>query len=190
LLVVAVLSTIAWNFNALLPLLGTQAFSTGPEGIGLLMASFAGGALIGALITATKISVSVTYLVIATALFGVATVVTSAAPGIALAALGLVMIGATGLALFATANSLVQGATRMDMQGRIMGLYSVVFAGSTAIGGPIVGLLVDATSARLALALGGIVALLVAIWAQLRISETSKPKSRPIGGTVGTDVWG
>jgi MFS family permease len=189
LLVVAVLSTIAWNFNALVPLLATQAFSTGPEGLGLLMACFAGGALIGALVTATKMSVSAQYLVAAIGLFGAVTLGTSVAPGIVAAAVGLVAIGATGIALFATANSLVQGATRRDMQGRVMGLYSVVFAGSSAIGGPIVGVLVDATSARLALAIGGVAAILVGIVSQARL-RSQTPSGQVVREALGAEALG
>ena len=45
------------------------------------------------------------------------------------------------------------------MRGRVMALYSVVFLGSTPIGGPIVGWLAEVAGPRAGLVLGGLAAL-------------------------------
>jgi MFS family permease len=62
--------------------------------------------------------------------------------------------------LFAiTANSTLQRFTRADMRGRVMALYTTIFLGSTAIGGPITGWVAEAWNARATLVAGGAVAI-------------------------------
>ena len=51
--VVAIVSTVGFNFHVLVPLLAGETLQVGPEGFGLLSASFGLGALVGALATAT-----------------------------------------------------------------------------------------------------------------------------------------
>src|SRR5207342_580204 len=51
--VVTVVSTVGFNFHVLVPLLASDTLHVGPEGFGLLSASFGLGALVGALTTAT-----------------------------------------------------------------------------------------------------------------------------------------
>ncbi len=51
--VVTVISTVGFNFHVLVPLLAADTLHVGPEGFGLLSASFGLGALVGALVTAT-----------------------------------------------------------------------------------------------------------------------------------------
>jgi MFS family permease len=49
------------------------------------------------------------------------------------------------------------------MRGRVMALYSVVFLGSTPIGGPLSGWLGEAVSPRASLLVGGLAGLGVAL---------------------------
>jgi hypothetical protein len=53
------------------------------------------------------------------------------------------------------------------MRGRVMALYSVVFLGSTPIGGPLVGWLAEAAGPRAGLVLGGGAALAAGLAARL-----------------------
>ena len=55
------------------------------------------------------------------------------------------------------------------MRGRVMALWSIVFLGSTPIGGPITGLLVRGFGVRWAIAIGGIAALATATGAVLAL---------------------
>jgi hypothetical protein len=89
------------------------------------------------------------------------------------------------------------------MRGRVLALLSVVFLGSTPIGGPIVGWVAEVTNPRAAVALGGAGALAVLAWAlrQLRAHPelgTSAPAGRtapageapPAGAPAATAVAG
>ena len=64
----------------------------------------------------------------------------------------------------ATINSTLQLAVAPEMRGRVMALYSVVFLGSTPIGGPLTGWLAQTYDPRIALFLAAASGLFAA-WA-------------------------
>jgi MFS family permease len=51
----------------------------------------------------------------------------------------MVPVGYASMLFAITANSTLQRFTRPDMRGRVMALYTTIFLGSTAIGGPVTG---------------------------------------------------
>jgi MFS family permease len=69
--VVTVVSTVGFNFHVLVPLLAADTVHVGPEGFGLLSASFGLGALVGALTTATFRGASWRLFATGTTTFGV-----------------------------------------------------------------------------------------------------------------------
>ena len=76
----------------------------------------------------------------------------------------LALLGAAAVTFAATINSTLQLAVSPEMRGRVMALYSVVFLGSTPIGGPLAGWLAQAYDPRVALLLAGVSGLCAA-WA-------------------------
>ena len=76
-------------------------------------------------------------------------------PTLALEIPMLALLGAAAVTFAATINSTLQLAVEPEMRGRVMALYSVVFLGSTPIGGPLAGWLSQAYDPRVALLLAG-----------------------------------
>jgi MFS family permease len=76
----------------------------------------------------------------------------------------LVLLGAAAVTFAATVNSSLQLAVSPHMRGRVMALYSVVFLGSTPLGGPLAGWLSQTYDPRYALLLAAISGL-AAAWA-------------------------
>ena len=76
----------------------------------------------------------------------------------------LALLGAAAVTFAASINSTLQLAVEPAMRGRVMALYSVVFLGSTPIGGPLTGWLSEAYDPRVALLLAAIAGLSAA-WA-------------------------
>ena len=76
----------------------------------------------------------------------------------------LALLGAAAVTFAATINSTLQLAVAPEMRGRVMALYSVVFLGSTPIGGPLTGWLAETYDPRVALLLAGVTGLSAA-WA-------------------------
>jgi MFS family permease len=74
------------------------------------------------------------------------------------------VLGGAAVTFAATINSTLQLAVAPEMRGRVMALYSVVFLGTTPIGGPLTGWLAQAYDPRVALLLAGVSGLSAA-WA-------------------------
>jgi len=114
-------------------------------------------------VAGTRTRVSGGLLVGASAWLGALTLALAAAPTYALAVAALVPLGAASVTFAASVNSALQLHVEPAMRGRVMALYSMVFLGSTPIGGPLVGWLAQAAGPRASLALGGGAALLAGL---------------------------
>lgn len=156
----AIVGTLGFNFQALLPLLAVDSFHGGPTAYAVLVSAMGAGAVIGALTNGARGTVTSMLLVTSSAAFGLFALVASAAPTLALEALALVPLGAASVTLAASINSGLQLASEPSMRGRVMALYSVVFLGSTPIGAPLAGWLSEVVDPRAALVMAGVSGLL------------------------------
>jgi MFS family permease len=158
----AAVGTLSFNFQVLLPLLARFSFHGGATTYAGLLTAMGVGAVAGALATGARGRTSPKLLVGSAALMGGLTLAVAAAPSIPIAAVLLVPLGASTVTFAAGVNSGLQLAVDPAMRGRVMALYSIVFLGSTPIGGPIAGWLAEAISPRAGLVLGGVAALTAA----------------------------
>lgn len=162
----AVVSTAAFNFQLTLPLLSRTVFGAGPASFGLLTTAFAAGSLAGALAaTARRGRPSLDVVLGAGAALGVTEALSGLAPTYSLA---LVLLAATGLTsvYFAQAsNHRIQLGTDAGYRGRVMAVYTVITQGSTPLGTLLTGWLADRAGARAGLYVGGAVTLLATVTA-------------------------
>jgi MFS family permease len=158
----AVVGTLAFNYQVLLPLLGRFTFEGGASAYTALAVAMGVGSVAGALATGARGRVGERLLVGSAAAFGAVALVAAAAPSLALALVALVPLGAVSVTFAAGVNSTLQLEASPTMRGRVMALYSVVFLGSTPIGGPLVGWLAEVAGPRAGLVLGGVAALAAA----------------------------
>jgi MFS family permease len=162
LVMMAVVGTLSFNFQVLLPLLasftwhGTAALYTA------LAVAMGIGSVTGALAAGARGRVGPRLLVAAAAAFGVAELLVAIAPTVELQLLALVPLGAVSVTFAAGINSSLQLAVEPSMRGRVMALYSVVFLGSTPIGAPLVGWIAEVAGPRAGLVVGALAALLAA----------------------------
>src|SRR4051794_24199413 len=174
----AAVSTLALNFQVLLPLVARFTFHGTASTYAALTSAMAVGAVIGALVAGWRSSVTPRLMVLAATAFGVATLLAAVAPALGLMLLLLPLVGAASVTFTAGVNSGLQLAVAPEMRGRVMALYSVVFLGSTPIGGPLSGWLAEATDPRWALAAGGVATLVAAVaarWAFIRAARRAAP---------------
>jgi MFS family permease len=195
LLMMALVGTLSFNFIVLLPLLARFSFDGGPSGYAWLVATMGVGSVVGALVAGTRRGVSERMLTVSSAAFGALILLLAVAPSIELAAAVLVPLGAASVTFAAGVNSKLQLAVRPEMRGRVMALYSMVFLGSTPIGGPLSGWLAETWSPRLALLVGGVAALVAAIGARAAFAraapatadidpcEDARPRRAPPGSS-------
>ena len=157
--VVTVVSTVGFNFHVLVPLLAADTLHVGPEGFGLLSASFGLGALVGALTTATFRGASWRLFATGTTAFGVLALVLAPVHDAVLAGVLLFAIGISFTLFTANANALVQLGAPDHLRGRLIGLYLFAFVGTAPLGGLFAGWLADLGGTALAFTVAGATAL-------------------------------
>jgi MFS family permease len=157
--VVTIVSTVGFNFHVLVPLLAADTLHVGPEGFGLLSASFGLGALAGALAAATFHAASWRLFAVGTAAFGVFALLLAPVQTPYLAGALLFGIGISFTLFTANANALVQLAAPDHLRGRMVALYLFAFVGTAPIGGLFAGWLADVGGTSLAFAVAGLTAL-------------------------------
>jgi MFS family permease len=163
LVLTAVIGTLAFNFQVVLPLLAKQTFSGGADTLGVLYASMSIGSVIGALVSAHEPRATRRFVLGAAVAFGAALVAAALAPTFAVELLVLVPVGAAGIAFTAMANGVLQTETAPEMRGRVAALFTVAFLGSTPIGGPIIGWVSQQLGPRAGLWVGGVATLVVTV---------------------------
>ena len=176
--VIGVISGVAMNFNVIIPPLARLTLQIGAPGLGALMAAVGFGSLSGALTVAALREPRRYMIVIGGALLGAFSI----AAGAAASSSGSLAVPLTGLALFgagfgaismaATANASIQITTPAALRGRVMSVYTTVFAGSTPIGGLATGTVVAAVGATGALEVAGVLAVVAAAFAAYRWRAT------------------
>jgi MFS family permease len=154
--------TLGFNFQVLLPLLARFTFEGGPSTYAALVVAMGAGSLIGALTSSARARVSSALLIGSSAAFGAFTLLAAAAPTLPLAVVALALTGAASVTFAAGVNSTLQLEVEPHMRGRVMALYSVVFLGSTPIGGPLAGWISEVANPRVGLLLGAAAALTAA----------------------------
>lgn len=142
-ILIATLGTFGYNFIVVLPLLAKYVLEGGAEQLGFLTAAVGLGALMSALLLASR-----SHATKFTLFFG-ATSFTILLAAVAMSQWFLVtlpLLFALGLAnttFAATANTSLQVATPDHLRGRVMSLWMLLVAGSTPIGGFLTGFLAE-----------------------------------------------
>ena len=72
-------------------------------------------------------------------------------------------VGLCVLTLLTSANQTVQMTTEPSMRGRVLSIYMMFFLGSTPVGAPLIGWVADDWGPRVAIAAGGLSAVLAAL---------------------------
>jgi predicted MFS family arabinose efflux permease len=167
----AVVGTLGFNFQVILPLLARFTFEGGPAAYTALAVAMGIGSVAGALATGTRSRIGPRLLVGAAFAFGALALVAAAAPTLPLEVAVLVPLGAATVTFAAGVNSALQLSARPDMRGRVMALYSIVFLGTTPIGAPLVGWLAEVGGPRAGLVLSATAALAAAAGARIAFAR-------------------
>lgn len=162
LLMMAIVGTLAYEFQVTLPVLAKQSFGGNATTYGFLTAAMGVGAVAGGLVTATRGRTGLRPLTLASAAFGVAILCAAFSPVLAVAFVALAAMGWTSVTFLATGNSTLQLQAAPSMRGRVMALWAVAFMGSTPVGGPLIGWVVALAGARIGLGVGGLSCFLAA----------------------------
>ena len=174
LIMFTVIAMVCINFSVLLPLLASDTLHAGAEIYGLLTACFGAGALAGALISASIGRATWPVLLVGAAGFGLGEFLLAPQRTVVGAVLLLLATGICYTIYTSTTNALVQLSAPPYLQGRVAGLYSYIFAGSSPFGALLAGSLAAQGGTDLAFVVAGVVALGSALfgllmWRRLRV---------------------
>ena len=175
----AVVGTLSYNFQVLLPLLAHFTWHGTAATYTALAVAMGVGSVMGALAAGARGRVGPRLLVGAAAAFGIAEVLVAVAPTLPLQLAALIPLGAISVTFAAGVNSSLQLTVEAAMRGRIMALYSVVFIGSTPIGAPLVGWIAEVAGPRAGLVLGAAAALAAAAGGAAAYARIGRPIRLP-----------
>jgi MFS family permease len=169
----ALVGTLGFNFQVVLPLLAKFSFDAGAMTYATLVSAMAVGSIAGALVNGHRGRTGPRLIAGGALAFGVSALLAAAMPSLAFEVPMLALLGAAAVTFAATINSTLQLAVSPEMRGRVMALYSVVFLGSTPIGGPLTGWLAQTYDPRIALLLAAASGLIAAWAAHLSFARIS-----------------
>lgn len=159
----SVIGLLSYNFQVVLPLMAHDTWAGTATTFTTLTMTMAAGSIVGALVAGYRREITPRLLVGAATLFGIFQTLAALAPSLPLQLVPLVFLGMASVTFSAGVNSALQLQVDPVMRGRVMGLYSIVFLGSTPIGAPLVGWIAQVAGPRVGMAIGGAAALVAAV---------------------------
>lgn len=181
LLLMGVVSLLAFNYPVILPLLAKVTFEGSASTYGLMASAMGVGAFLSALVLAALDRPYGRRIVLSTALLGTAMVVAALSPNLTIL---LVLLAVTGIGQVVTAssiNALVQLDSDPAMRGRVTSIFTLTTQGVTPLGGVIAGTVAEVWGPRWGLALGGLGAMLgLAAFAPVLFGHRPPRTSTPV----------
>jgi MFS family permease len=159
LLMMLIIGTFAYEFPVILPLFATRTLHGNATTYSLITVAMGLGAVVGGLYSAGRGVATQKQLVGVAVLFGISLLLTAIAPDLLVALLLLVVVGSLSVLFISLGNTTLQLTSEATMRGRVMALWAIAFAGTTPIGGPIIGAIADHSNPRIGLLVGGVSAL-------------------------------
>ena len=177
---IAAISFCAFSFATLAPVFARDIFHGDARTLGLLMSASAVGAVGGAVYLGGRSSIRGLGRVISLggALMGCGLIAYAWTRQLGVALPLLVGIGAGGVLLMASSNTLLQTLVEDDKRGRVMSLFTMGFTGAAPIGSLIFGAIAARVGAPNAVTLSGLLALAATLsfWLQLpRLRAAAAP---------------
>ncbi|MEY2422369.1 MAG: hypothetical protein QOI95_2436 [Acidimicrobiaceae bacterium] len=158
-----VVATLSFNWNVLLPLLAVHTFHGTTSTYAFITTIFSVGSLTGSLWIARRQTMTTRFLARTSVAFGIGTALIAISPNPFTAAIAAAFTGATGIAFLSATMTTLQLGSIPAMRGRVMALYSILFLGSTPIGGPLSGWMAEQLGTRWALMMGAVAAVVSGI---------------------------
>jgi len=188
LIMIAVIGTLAWEFQVSLPLMASNVFGGGAAAYGVMASVMGAGAAVGGLVSAARPQPRARALCVAAIGWGIAILLAAVAPTMPLELAALAFVGYGSITFNSMAKTTLQLAAEPMMRGRVMALWGLAWLGSTPIGGSIVGWIGPEAGARWSLVLGGVPTVLCGLLALPALSRVDRRLSRHrAAGRFGAD---
>jgi predicted MFS family arabinose efflux permease len=158
---IAWISLVGLSYVTLMPVFVIRVLKGGPHSLGFLMGAAGCGALLGALVLASRRSLHGIEKILAggSALFSLSLVSLSLTRDFWLAMPLLFLVGLGMMVQMASANTYLQHMVSDDKRARVMSIYTTAFLGTTPVGSFIFGALASISGVSWTIACGGALAL-------------------------------
>ena len=163
--VVGLAATIGMNFQVTIPPFARDVLGGDAAAFGFLMTASGLGAVAAALYLATRRHPSAWAIGVGATMLGVGLLLAAAVPVYAVALPALALAGFGAIWMAANGNTLIQATVPDELRGRVISVYTTVLAGLTPIGALFAGFLASRWGAVAALAVGGVLTIVVGLGA-------------------------
>lgn len=166
---VAAVSFFGRPYIRLMPAVAREVLRVGPEGLGILQAAPGAGTFFALLVTGWSVGRMAPgrLLLLAAFVMGVTVTLFGFSTSFPLSVVLLMAVGLSQSIALATANTLVQTTVTPGQRGRAIGLFGTVAFGMMALGTLPAGMVAEWLGLSWALALGGIVVMVVIVLVRL-----------------------
>ena len=163
LVMMAIVGTLAYEFEVSLPVFGEHSLAGGADEYAWLTAGFGAGSIAAGIVLLFWPQTGLRRMTWMSVGYAVALLATALAPNSTVANVMIVFVGAWSIGFLTTGNSTVQLFAPAGMRGRVTALWTTAFIGSTPIGAVIVGAIGQFFGGRAALGLAAVACLLAAL---------------------------
>jgi MFS family permease len=175
LLLLGLVSITGMPYAVLMPIFADKIFQAGARGLGILMGFSGVGALMGALMLASRREVKGLgrWVSISCGVFGVSLIAFACTRWFWLGAASLVPVGFAMMTQMGASNTLIQTMTPDRLRGRVMSVYSMMFMGMAPVGALVAGVAAQRFGAPFTVGTGGLIAIAGSVvfglrWPELR----------------------
>ncbi len=162
-IVVGLAATIGMNFQVTIPPFARDVLAGDAAAFGFLMTASGLGSITAALYLATRRHPSAWAIAVGATLLGAGLLLAAALPAYAVAVPALAIAGFGAIWMAANGNTLIQSTVPDALRGRVISVYTTVFAGSTPFGALFAGFIASRWGAVAALTVGGALTVVVGL---------------------------
>lgn len=164
-LLLLVIGIFAFNYNILIPVFVKNVLHRDAQAFGVLMAALGIGSVFGALTASRKGSgaSSMKIMIVFSLIVGLFLFINGFSTVYAASVIILIITGAASIFFSTTANTTLQLNSVNEYRGRVMSVYSLVFAGSTPIGNIFAGAAISGMGISGTFALSGLLIIFLTL---------------------------
>lgn len=173
LLLLGLVSLMGMPYAVLMPIFADKILGGGSDTLGYLMGASGTGALIAALILASRKHVFGLgrWVAFASGGLGISLILFSFSNMIWLSLLLLIPVGFSMMTQMSSSNTLIQAMVPDELRGRVMSVYSMMFMGMAPLGALMAGSLAGILGAQYTVAIGGVACIIGSIFFALKLPK-------------------
>ena len=173
-MLISIMGVFVFNYNVLIPVFTKNVLHMAEKTYGMLMSALGAGSLIGALLMSfrSKVGPSKKLMIGSSLTIGIMLILTGSSNLYYFTALSLAITGIFNMFFSTTANTTLQINSKDEYRGRVMSVYTLVFAGSAPLGNLFSGFMAEKYGADAVFMISGactiVLILLLVTWSRLR----------------------